>query len=344
MNDDWYIPYTVKLQQLKHYRDLSVQQDINKETYERLVKLAGKAAITVASILIVVKLIAWFMTRSSSILAALTDSLMDVTTSIINLFAIKIALQPADDDHRFGHGKAESLAGLAQAAFIAGSSIFLIFSSISAIIHGNQIISTSFAIGIMIFSLVMTLLLVFFQSYVVKQTNSTAIKVDSLHYKTDIILNAAVLLAILLTEMGWHWADGFFAILVSFYILHSAWEIASLSINSLMDKQLPKSEEEKIIKIVYHVNGVHGVHDLRTRESGNTKFIQFHLELDDDLSLLVAHEKADQVEERLILEFPTADIIIHLDPLSIVSIEKRNKKLHFECQPVNENSLREDHK
>ncbi|MCK5820085.1 MAG: cation diffusion facilitator family transporter [Psychromonas sp.] len=315
-----------------------MQQNISKEKYERLVKLAGKAAITAATILIILKLIAWFMTRSSSILAALTDSIMDVTTSIINLFAIKIALQPADDDHRFGHGKAESLASLAQAAFIAGSSIFLLFSSISAIIHGNQIASTSFAIGVMFFSLLLTILLVLFQSYVVKTTGSMAIKADSLHYRADIILNAAVLLAIFLAGMGWHWADGFFAILVSFYILYSAWEITFLSINSLMDKQLPKSDEEKIIKIAYQINGVHGIHDLRTRESGNTKFIQFHLELDDDLSLLDAHEKADKVEAKLALEFLNADIIIHIDPLSIVPVEKRNKKLHFLCKATNETS------
>ncbi|MEH6453287.1 MAG: cation diffusion facilitator family transporter [Psychromonas sp.] len=302
---------------------------MKKDEYSRLVNLAGRAAITAASILIIVKLIAWFMTGSSSILAALTDSLMDVTTSIINLFAIRIALQPADEEHRFGHGKAESLAGLAQAAFISGSAVFLLFNSISALINGHQITTSQIGIGVMIFSVLVTIALVSFQSYVVKKTGSTAIKADSLHYRTDIALNGAVLLAIILAGLGWHWADGVFAIAVSFYILHGAWEIGKLSIDSLMDKQLPKSEEEKIVKIAYHQSGVRGVHDLRTRQSGNTKFIQLHLELDDDQTLFEAHNKADSVEEALQDVFPQADIIIHLDPLSVVPLEKRNEQRQF---------------
>ena len=319
-----------------------MQQNISKERYEHLVKLAGKAAIVAASLLILVKLIAWFATGSSSILAALTDSLMDVTTSIINLFAIKIALQPADDDHRFGHGKAESLAGLAQAAFITGSSVFLMFAGMSSIINGDQITSSHIGIGVMIFSVIVTVMLVLFQSYVVKQTGSMAIKADSLHYRTDIALNGAVLLAIILAGMGWFWADGVFAIIVSFYILHGAWEIGSQSINSLMDKQLPKSEEEKIVKIAYSVEGVRGVHDLRTRQSGNTKFIQLHLELDDDQTLLAAHDKADKLESALESAFPNSDILIHLDPLSVVPIEKSNQKLHFESQPKKNNEIEQD--
>jgi ferrous-iron efflux pump FieF len=315
---------------------LLLSEHIHKNEYSRLVNLAGRAAIFAASILIIVKLIAWIMTGSSSILAALTDSLMDVITSIINLLAIKVALQPADDEHRFGHGKAESLAGLAQAAFISGSAVFLLFNSISGLVNGNQISTSNVGIGVMIFSVLITIALVLFQSYVVKKTGSTAIKADSMHYRTDIALNGAVLLAIILAGLGWHWADGVFAIAVSFYILHGAWEIGTLSINALMDKQLPKSDEDKIVKIAYHTTGVRGVHDLRTRQSGNTKFIQLHLELDDDQTLLEAHNLADTVEEALQIDFPHADIIIHLDPLSVVPIEKKNEKLQFETSPISD--------
>ena len=313
-----------------------MSEHIQKNEYSRLVNLAGRAAILAASILIIVKLVAWIITGSSSILAALTDSLMDVTTSIINLFAIKVALQPADDEHRFGHGKAESLAGLAQAAFISGSAIFLLFNSISGLVNGHQISVSNVGIGVMIFSVLVTIALVSFQAYVVKKTGSTAIRADSLHYRTDIALNGAVLLALILAGLGWHWADGVFAIAVSFYILHGAWEIGTLSIDALMDKQLPKSDEEKIVKIAYHVEGVRGVHDLRTRQSGNTKFIQLHLELDDDQTLLDAHNRADFVEEALQNAYPQADIIIHLDPLSVVPIEKRNEKLQFETLPISD--------
>ena len=309
-----------------------MQTNISKEEYGRLVNLAGRAAIAAASLLIIVKLVAWFVTGSSSILAALTDSLMDVTTSIINLLAIKIALQPADDQHRFGHGKAENLAGLAQAAFITGSSVFLMFNSISALINGQQINASNVGIGVMLFSVLVTFLLVSFQTYVVKKTGSMAIRADSLHYRTDIALNSAVLLAIILAGFGWHWADGVFAIMVSLYILHGAWEIGMQSINGLMDKQLPKSEEEQIIKAAYDIDGIHGVHDLRTRQSGNTKFIQLHLELDDKQTLLAAHAKADKLEDALETLFPCSDILIHLDPLSVVPIEKQNNKLHFETE------------
>lgn len=315
-----------------------MQKNISKEEYSRLVNFAGRAAIIAASLLIIVKLGAWFMTGSASILAALTDSLMDVTTSIINLFAIKIALQPADDEHRFGHGKAESLAGLAQAAFISGSSVFLMFNGLSALINKDQIVSSNLGIMVMIFSVLVTLCLVLLQSYVVKRTGSMAIKADSLHYRTDIVLNGAVLLAIVLAGFGWHWADGLFAIVVSFYILYGAWEIGSQSIDSLMDKELPKKEVEQIIKAAYSIEGVRGVHDLRTRQSGDTKFIQLHLELDDDQSLYEAHAKADLLENSLEQFFPNSDILIHLDPLSVVPIEKKNQKLQFETKPLNFNA------
>ncbi|MEL0660064.1 cation diffusion facilitator family transporter [Psychromonas arctica] len=302
-----------------------MNQSAPSEEYAYLVKRAGQAAIVAASLLIIVKLIAWIMTGSSSILAALTDSLMDVTTSIINLFAIKIALQPADKEHRFGHGKAESLAGLAQAAFISGSSVFLMINGISAVVNNNQIHASSLGVSVMLFSLVITIALVLFQRYVVIKTNSMAIKADALHYRTDIILNGAVLLAIVLAGYGWDWADGVFAIAVSLYILHGAWEIGTQSIDALMDKQLPQEDQELILKLAYKVKGVRGVHDLRTRYSSYIKFIQLHLELDDEQSLFDAHEKADELELALETAFPGADILIHLDPISVVP---NNKSTH----------------
>lgn len=307
-----------------------------KEEYERLVQLAGRAAVSAAALLIIVKLIAWIVTGSSSILAALTDSLMDITTSIINLLAIKVALQPADDKHRFGHGKAESIAGLAQAAFICGSALFLLFNSISALINKQEVVASRVGIAVMVFSVLVTIALVTFQSYIVKKTGSLAIKADSLHYRTDIALNGTVLLALILSGLGWHWADGLFAIAVSLYILHGAREIGVQSIDALMDKQLPKAEEEQIVKMAYRIEGVRGVHDLRTRQSGNTKFIQLHLELDDDLSLYEAHNRADKLEAELEKVFPQVDILIHPDPISIVPIEKKNHKLHFETKPLDE--------
>jgi ferrous-iron efflux pump FieF len=306
-----------------------VTQSSHSQQYAYLINRAGHAAIIAASLLIIVKLIAWFMTGSSSILAALTDSLMDVTTSVINLFAIKIALQPADKEHRFGHGKAESLAGLAQAAFISGSSIFLMINGVSALVNNQPIHASNVGISVMVFSLLVTLALVLFQSYVVRKTNSMAIKADALHYRTDIMLNGSVLLAIILASYGWHWADGVFAIGVSLFILYGAWEIGIQSIDALMDKQLPQEDQELIIKRAYSVKGVRGVHDLRTRYSGYIKFIQLHLELDDEQTLFDAHQKADDLELILETDFPGADILIHLDPISVVP--ERNSIDHIQA-------------
>ena len=300
------------------------------EQYNHLVKRAGQAAIVAASLLIIVKLIAWIMTGSSSILAALTDSLVDVCASIINLFAIKVAIQPADKEHRFGHGKAESLAGLAQAAFISGSAVFLMFNGLSALINGNTITSSNIGVAVMLFSVVVTIMLVLFQNYVVKKTNSVAIKADSLHYRTDIAMNATVLLAIILAGYGWKWADGAFAIAISIYILHGAWEIGKQSVDALMDKTLSKEDEDIVLKLASTIDGIHGVHSLRTRSSGYVKFIQLHLELDDEQTLLAAHDKADQLELALLKVFPEADILIHLDPLSAISEEIRNSKVNLE--------------
>ena len=300
------------------------------EQYGHLVKRAGQAAIIAASLLIVVKLIAWIMTGSSSILAALTDSLVDVCASIINLFAIKVAIQPADKEHRFGHGKAESLAGLAQAAFISGSAVFLMFNGLSALINGNKINASNTGIAVMLFSVGVTVLLVLFQNYVVKKTNSVAIKADSLHYRTDIVMNAAVLFAIMLADYGWSWADGTFAIGISLYILHGAWEIGKHSVDALMDKQLPKEDEDLVLKIASEIDGTHGIHGLRTRSSGYVKFIQLHLELDDEQTLLSAHDKSDELELALLKAFPEADILIHLDPISAVAEEHRNNKINLE--------------
>lgn len=299
-----------------------MNQSTQHKEYAYLVNRAGQAAIIAATLLIIVKLIAWVMTGSSSILAALTDSLMDVTTSIINLLAIKVALQPADKEHRFGHGKAESLAGLAQAAFISGSSVFLMINGISSVFNDHQVNATHLGISVMVFSLIVTIALVLYQGYVVKKTNSMAIKADSLHYRTDIVLNGAVLIALVLASYGLHWADGVFAIAVSLYILHGAWEIGKQSIDALMDKQLPQEEQELVLKLAYRVEGVRGVHDLRTRYSGYIKFIQLHLELDDEQSLFDAHKKADELEFALKAAFPGADILIHLDPISVVPNKK----------------------
>ncbi|ART81160.1 cation diffusion facilitator family transporter [Oceanisphaera avium] len=271
-----------------------------------------------AGLMILTKLLAWFYTDSASMLASLTDSLLDISASFINLIAIRYALVPADKEHSFGHGKAESLAGLAQSAFISASAIFLMITGISRLVNTQTVSHAGMGIGVVLFSILVTLLLVLYQSYVIKQTNSVAIRADQLHYRSDILLNIGVLVAIGLAWQGFHWADGLFALLIGGYILKGALKIGYDAIQMLLDHQLPDAEQRRIIEVCLGVAGVQGLHNLRTRQSGATRFIQLHLELDDHLPLVQAHHIALQVEEQLEQLFAYTDIIIHMDPLSVL--------------------------
>ncbi|MFC3912973.1 cation diffusion facilitator family transporter [Pseudaeromonas sharmana] len=290
-------------------------------SYSRLVTLAGLASTATAGILIIAKLTAWLLTGSSSLLASLTDSLMDISASLINLFAIRYALAPADDDHSFGHGKAESLASLAQAAFITGSALVLVMNGFSRLIAPEPMRNIDLGLWVTVGSFVLTLVLVLIQGYVVRRTNSQAVKADRLHYQSDLLFNAGVLLALVLSAWGWLWADGLFAMLLGLYILKGAVEIGYEAVQTLLDRQLPDEERAQIEQLAISVPGVNGVHDLRTRQSGQMKFIQLHLELDDQLPLVYAHALADQAEAAIRQMFPQADIIIHMDPMSVLATE-----------------------
>ncbi len=285
--------------------------------HAKLLKRVTYASVVTAIILIVVKTVAWYMSGSIGLLASLIDSLMDSFASIINLFAVRYALQPADDDHHFGHGKAEPLAGLAQASFIAGSAVFLIFNAIQRLQNPQPLSNTSIGIMVMVFSIIITVFLVVYQRHVVKVTNNLAIKADSLHYLTDLLTNFSILVALYLTMKGFLWADAAFAIAIALYIFKSAFEIGNDAFAQLMDKKLDEETEQLIIKTINETKGAFGYHDLRTRQSGKDKFIQFHLELDDSLSLVNAHEIADSLEKKLRVLIPDAEVMIHEDPTSI---------------------------
>ena len=287
----------------------------------RLMRQATYASITVAVILIVAKTIAWGMSGSVSLLATLIDSTLDALASLINLLAVRHALSPADKEHRFGHGKAEALAGLGQAAFIAGSAVFLLLEAGRRIAHPVPLESYGVGMAIMVFSILATLLLLRFQHYVIRKTDSTAIKADALHYRTDLMVNGSVIVALWLSVQGWVGFDALFAIGIAIYILYSAWEIVRQAFDHLMDRELPDVDRAKIKRIARAHKEVHGMHDLRSRRSGTATFIQLHLELDDDLTLLQAHKISDEVEWSLQAAYPGAEIIIHIDPTSVVADE-----------------------
>lgn len=294
--------------------------------YYRWVTLAGIASSTTAGLLIIGKLTAWLLTGSSSLLASLTDSMMDISASLISLMAVRYALIPADNNHQFGHGKAESLASLAQAAFITGSAVVLLMHGLDALVDPKPLQHIGIGIWISVASLALTIVLVSFQSYVIKLTGSQAVKADSLHYRSDVLLNSAVLLALVLSSQGFSNADAIFAILLGGYILWSALQIGYDAIQTLLDRQLPDEECQQISDICCAVEGVRGIHDLKTRISGPMRFIQLHLELDDDLPLVKAHELADLAEMQLKVHFPISDILIHMDPISVLPKEHVNHK------------------
>ncbi len=287
----------------------------------RLMRLATYASISVVIVLIAAKLVAWSASGSVSLLATLIDSALDALASLSNLFAVRHALSPADSEHRFGHGKAEALAGLGQAAFITGSAGFLLLASTRRIFQPVPLEAFGVGIGIMLFSILTTLGLLAFQRHVIARTDSMAIKADALHYRTDLLVNASVVVALVLSVWGWPGFDALFAIGIALYILWSAWGIVVQAFDHLMDHELPEADRQEISSCALSHEKVCGLHDLRSRRSGTAIFIQLHLELDDDLRLLEAHQISDEVEHSLQARFPGAEIIIHIDPISVVPDE-----------------------
>ena len=283
---------------------------------DELMRWATYASVTTAIILIFVKIIAWFITDSVSVLATLLDSSLDVLASALNLIAVRHALVPADNEHRFGHGKAEALSGVGQSMFIAGSAGFLLLQATGRIINPQEMTSgLEVGVGVMVFSIIATLVLLSFQKYVVQQTGSIAIKADALHYKTDLLVNGSVIVALFLTFYGWSYFDAIFGIGIAIFILYSAWKILGESIDLLMDHEISDDECKKIANTVLAHPETIGYHDLRTRRSGTRVFVQLHLELDATLTLAAAHIITDKIEKDIAALFIDADVMIHEDPV-----------------------------
>ncbi|MDG6275731.1 cation diffusion facilitator family transporter, partial [Glaesserella parasuis] len=292
-----------------------------EKQYNQYVKRAANFAVIVAATLIIAKAFAWWQTGSMAILAAMTDSLVDLFASLTNMLVLRFALQPADDDHTFGHGKAESLAALAQSAFITGSATFLLLQGIQRLTEPQLVQSSELGIAISLFSIVLTAALVLYQKKVVKLTQSPAIEADSLHYQTDLYMNAAILMAMILNIYGVIYADALFAIGIALYILFNAAKMCWEAVQSLLDKALPQEEVDQIWAIALQHPRIIGIHDVKTRRAGAIRFIQLHLELDDHLPLVVAHDITDSLEQKILAVFPHSEVIIHQEPTTIVKQE-----------------------
>jgi ferrous-iron efflux pump FieF len=283
-----------------------------------LMRRTAWAAVGIAAILIALKAIAYVVTDSIAMMASLADSTLDLFASSINLLAIHQALTPADSEHRFGHGKAEPLAGLAQGAFIAGSAMFLVIESVGRFITPRPVEHAGIGVAVMAVSIVAVFVLVIFQRMTVRRTHSIAIGADLVHYLGDLATNLGVVVGILLAaEFGWLIADPIVGFIVAAGLAYSAVHVFRQSYDQLMDRELPDIERDRIKTIVMQHRDVRNLHDLRTRAAGISTFIQLHIELDPAISLVRAHELSDEVEADLLKAFPNAQVIIHQDPFGM---------------------------
>ena len=288
------------------------QKNIDKN---KLMKRASHASMATATVLIILKLITFLITGSMAILSSLFDSIQDAMTSTVNLIAIRHATEPADKEHSFGHGKAHALGGVSQAFIIAIASLFLLKESIHRLFAPQEITQIGLGIGITVFALVLTLVLIRFQKYVIRKTGSLSIKADMAHYTGDIMMNVGVVVSMVLSYyLEWTCVDALFGIGVAIYLLVVVYQITIESFKMLMDTEMPSSFRKKITDIVLDFPQVIELHDLKTRQSGDCIFIQFCIHMHKDLTLEAAHDIADQIELAITHKVPDAQVIIHFEP------------------------------
>jgi ferrous-iron efflux pump FieF len=288
-------------------------------------KAATVASTSVALVMIGAKIVAWLATDSVSMLSSLIDSSLDLVGSLITFVAVRTALSPADTEHRFGHGKAEALAGLTQAGFITASGGALLLAVGERLLRPHQVEAEQIGLAISVLAVALTIGLVAFQTYVARRTNSLAIAADRAHYLTDLVSTLAAGAAIYLSGLlDQPMIDTVVAALIALYLMYGAWKVARGSIDVLMDRELPDSERQRVIDTVRAHAEVRGIHDLRTRSAGLTKFIQLHIELDPAMSFVDAHAIGDRIETEIEKAFPDAEIILHVDPLGVVERHPRD--------------------
>lgn len=285
-------------------------------TDKDLIRSASYASVLISSIILIAKIYAWLATGAQSILASLVDSMLDISSSLINLIAVRVSLMPPDDNHRFGHEKFQDLSIFSQSIFFFASSLFALFSSCKALFVGKSIVNHDIGINIMYVCMGLTFVLVSYQNYVVNKTGSRVIAIDKLHYFSDFLTNVAVIVSIYLSSSLWYF-DSIVGIAVSIYIMCASYTLFKQSIKNLVDEELPIEDRDKIVKIIGKYKEVKGLHELKTRYAASKPFIQFHLELDGDMSLRKAHEVAEKILEELLKAFPTAEITIHQDPAGV---------------------------
>lgn len=280
-----------------------------------LTSRAAIASLSMALVLIGLKAWAAIHTDSMAMLGSLADSTLDLVASLVVLLGVRVAAQPADREHRFGHGKAEALAALVQVIIITISALFIGFESVRRLIGHAETADAGLGIGVSVVALVFTVALIAYQRHVIRKTGSVAIATDRLHYASDLMLNGSVIVALALDQYaGLVGTDAVFGLLIALWLARGAWQSSSHAINQLMDREWPEDQRQRFLETAARYPELAGLHDLRTRTSGTHHFVQFHVWVPADWTVREAHDRLDAVEEQLESQFPGTEFLIHLDP------------------------------
>lgn len=286
----------------------------------KLNRSAAYASITVALLLAGLKGWAVLATQSTAMLGSLADTVLDLVASVATLAGVWVAAQPADEEHRFGHGKAEALAAMFQVVLISISALTLAVRAIGQWFAGSRPAGANDGILVSAVAIAATLALLAWQRRVIARTGSIAISTDHLHYKSDLLLNLAVIAALALDQYGGiSGADALFGLLIALWLGWGAWHASTEAINHLMDREWPDDRKAKFLEVVARHPELKGLHDLRTRTSGNHDFVQFHMSVNPEMTVREVHNVMDEIEAKLQREFPGVEILIHPDPEGLVN-------------------------
>lgn len=276
---------------------------------------AALASVSVAFFLMALKSYAAWATHSVAMLGSLADSGLDLIASLVTLYGVRLAAEPADWNHRFGHGKAEAIAALFQVVLITVSAIGIAVRAFDRLINGAATGNAEYGIGVSIVAIGITLLLVTYQRWVIASTQSVAINADNVHYQSDLMLNGSVIAALVIDQyLGWHGADALFGIGIAIWLAWGAYRASNNAIGQLMDREWPEARRQHFLRVASQHPELKGIHDLRTRTSGMQDFVQFHVWVAPTMTVLEAHRVMDEIEAKLEREFPGVEVLIHPDP------------------------------
>jgi|TARA_R100000501_G_scaffold17911_1_gene34657 ferrous-iron efflux pump FieF len=279
-----------------------------------LMRRAAIASVAAALLLLVAKVWAHAETGSVAILGSLADTGLDLIASLVTFFAVRVAAEPADREHRFGHGKAEAISALFQVMLIGISALAVAVQAVRRLIDPQPVAAPEAGIGVSLFAILVTLLLVVYQRRIARATQSLAIETDRLHYQSDLALNVAVIAALVLAGFGLEGADPVFGLAIAAWFAWTAYGGGRRAVDMLMDREWPELQRQQLLNMVAIMPDVHGVHELRTRRAGDQDFVQFHMWVDPDLTVAEAHEISDRVEAAVLKAYPGTELLIHVDP------------------------------